>query len=392
MSEEKKYTNQNPASYSESASSSTNQGKKILYGGAVLVIAVSALLVFAFTKERRKIERYSEAFEAGREYIREANIQAVEKLKQAEESAPTPEDKARAGFNLGLAQHVVANDPVQAVETYKKVITNKSYGGYYRAGSLIRMLKNYQTTFDRNFAKTYIFTGEEPWTSFIKDGDVEKAVRLAYEWSNELFPTATANYFISLWYGEQLLRDKLNKKTVLTPTESEQYRRLLNDHLDTADQLIDRAIGNTVIELWEKALLFAPRGRAHAVAYYVSGKEEEKKDAEESFKGALQFLNAIPENYAAQYKEGSTLVFIHNEYAMFLAYLTATGVENRDQEVKDFLTPVVERGTNSTFFSMLKNIAEFSEDDKGALRKRIRMMADVDPRINTLLKDAGWSI
>lgn len=344
-------------------------------------------------QEKARNDVYTQEFQKGVQAVRQLQPEWEDTLIKAVEYAPTLRDKERAEFNLALGYHL-HNNNAKAVEIYKRIAANEAYGASaYRGGSVVAILSIYEDTYDQEFAESVIFKGD-PWASFLQEGDIDKAIRLAYEWSESLGPvdpTATAQYQIARWYGEQLLTHKLSKGGTLSEATENEYRDKFRFYLHNGDRILPMVLIGTKVEEWRKATLIGLKGKIYALAYFIDAKDDDKKIAEDSFKQSFVYLSSALENYAERYK--GFLLPLHFDYATFLAYVTIYDKMNRQKDVENELISLIqEKNRELNTFKQIRNIGTFGEQEKGFMKKRILGMAKLSPGFKDLLKDLGWEL
>lgn len=359
-------------------------------GGVLTVFIIAAFLYYMYGRQSRVQQtRYNQTFQTGKESLRRVDKRSIQELEVAVKLASGSDQEAHAKWDLGLAQILLVS-PATGVSTLKEIVVDESYSLVYRSGALIRILGAYMGTRDQNFAKAHIFTGGEPWDSFVKDTDVDEAVRRAYEWGEDFHTTSIGNYMVAAWYGEQLLEDSQKKTGMLTPEQKADFKEKFTTHLAVAEDLVAGPLASPMLEIWEKASMLNMRGSVYSIAYALGNKEDDKKNAEESFNQAIRMISDLPETYASVYREGFSRFFQY-EYARFLAYLTRVKKEDHTAKIRELLTPAIEaRGQKLNFFTLLRNIGMLP--DAHHVKQWTLLIAEVDLRFKELLKELGWTL
>jgi hypothetical protein len=313
--------------------------------------------------------------------------QAADLLLQAlRVGAPDPARQAVAEVQLGIAQ--LWTDPVNATSILKRVSANERYPAHFRAGAILFALASYRHTGDQQFARTHLFSGEGQWRALLADGDLDGAVRRAYEWASSLSPTAEASYQLALWHGTRLLEHEADPGRRVRSEEQAADERLMRSHAEEGERLLARAVerGTLHASYVQEALVYQLRGMVYDIRHQLERSPELKRVAEESFESALQRL-ASPR--IASLDSGKRISsYVRYHYAVMLARLTEERLEDRRQDVRALLSPLLEdTDRGAPFFAYLRNVAAGQDHEQQvARRRRLAQLARVDPRVGVLLE------
>lgn len=359
--------------------------KKIFTIGALFVMATG---IFAALRREHQVNRdaFVKSFQESQDLLKSDSAEAIEKLEQTIMFSSSPEEAALAKVSLGVA-HISGKDfesLKKGITVLKEVAAGELYPPYYRAGAATHIAGIYPSLLDGEFAQSHIFSGDPRWGSFIKDGDIDEAVRRAYEWANTLFPTARAHYNIALWYGRKLL------EADAPPV----YADLFKTNLKRGDNLLEIILSRGTLrkDAKELAFLFQLRGVSHALYYELYKTPSSKNVAETSFKLALATLDEDSAVSRAESARGMRL-FIHYYYAIFLSRLGGGGDDSRGREIRELLRPIVkEQNKSFPFFSYLKNLGALSSDTHTIQRENALLLVRFDSPFRVLLKELGWKM
>ena len=250
----------------------------------------------------------------------------------------------------------------------------------------------YPSSLNAEFAKSYIFSGDPQWSSFLQGGDMDAAVRRAYEQANAMFPTARASYNIALWYGRKLLEDGISPSQALLKEQREIYADLFRVNVKEGDNLLEVILrkGTLDNDPKERAFLFQLRGMAHGAEYELSKAPQAKDLAETSFRLALAASNEDPALAETENTLGVRL-FIQYQYAIFLSRLEKAEMERQHGKVQELLASITEaQNKNVLFFSYLKNLNGTSGDTRAVEKERARALGKLHPPFGVLLEKLGW--
>ena len=360
----------------------------------VCLLGLLFVFLFYYSRTDNGKDVYTQALNRGVELLRQGDTESesINNLKQAIGFAKTPNEKAAAEWQLGLA-YSLKGDHQNSADVLKKIVTDTSYPSTYRSGALIRMLgSTYQRTKNRTAAEQYIFSGAEPWSGFLENGDVELAVRKAYEWSVELADLAASpHYYIAMWYADQLYEDSSYKHRETLPVRDE-YTARIGDNLDKGDMLLPAVLAAISVEEWEKIFASNSRGNAYAEMFFSSRDPADREAAETSFKQSIAMFadgEGLSE-YSNAYKAAAE-AYTYYDYARFLAYLTVEKIADRTDEVVAYSDKIAAlRGSTHGLLATLQHVNQFPDNELVAMKRTTRMVADLNSNFESLLREVGW--
>lgn len=366
--------------------------KQLLLAGVVLLLVIATIYVYKDRQAKRE-SAYSSSFNKGREAMFEGDmVKALPILSEAVRLADDFQQEARAKNSLGVSYLLSDNpsDVRQGIAILKEIVSNESYPVEFRGGAMHRILGVFLSTHDHRLAEEHIFTGEEPWRSFIKDGaSFDETLRRAYAWLDDLSPSPGGKYALVQWYGEQLYIDKVTPGGILDANTKERYQAELLKHLSGGEELFPLILSYDELEVWEKSGNMFFRALAHMFAYLVFEEDAYKEKAEDSFLSAIQMQENLPKEYAPLLRSSAPMRYW---YAFFLGYLTESKKENRKEEIARLLDPIV---TKEAFIYL----APYLNNIKGMDEKSADMMAHIfvantlaknDDRFKERLREIGW--
>ncbi|MDP3947373.1 MAG: hypothetical protein Q8Q41_01625 [bacterium] len=371
----------------------TQKVKIMTYVLIALLVIIGGYFGYQW-REKRRAALSRESFSSGRELFGRGDTKALsEAAREFEDAlrlATSPQEEGLAKLNLGVATMLI--NPQKGISILKEVVANESYPGMYRAVGITYILDYYNMTYDQDFARKYIFSGGELWESFIKGGDIIEALRSAYEHSQQLGRTVTANYRLAYWYGNRMIEGASGLRK-MTSEQKAVYAQKIRENLQDGDRLLSVALRNTDVATgglseFNRVLVFEVRGIAYAELYFLRGGNENKQLAEESFDKAIQQGGAISDN---PYGRDATL-YARFFYGIFLSVLTERGIENRVEDMKKQIAALVaETDRGLSFFGFLRRLAppEYQND---IFRRYTLSLAKQDSRFKALLQELGWQL
>ncbi|MEK7085071.1 MAG: hypothetical protein AAB904_00925, partial [Patescibacteria group bacterium] len=353
--------------------------RRALITGALFVIIIAGISMAIARRERRaNMDAFVKNLQEGQTFLKNDDARAIKKLEEATTRAGSEEQRAAAEVALGVAY--ISQKDLESVEKgvliLKKAAAEEAYSPYYRAGALMYIAGIYPSSLNAEFAKSYIFSGDPQWSSFLQGGDMDAAVRRAYEQANAMFPTARASYNIALWYGRKLLEDGISPSQALLKEQREIYTDLFRVNVKEGDNLLEVILrkGTLDNDPKERAFLFQLRGMAHGAAYELSKAPQAKDLAETSFRLALAASNEDPALAETENTLGVRL-FIQYQYAIFLSRLEKAEMERQHGKVQELLASITEaQNKNVLFFSYLKNLNGTSGDTRAVEKERARAL------------------
>jgi len=369
--------------------------KRALTVGALFVITIGAFVAVRHERQAKR-DAFVKSFQESQTLLKSDNPEALKKLEQTIMFSASPEEVAAAKVSMGVG-YISGKDfegLKKGIIILKEAAANEAYPPYYRAGAITYAAGIYPSSLDAAFAKRYIFSGDSPWGSFIKDGGMDVAVRLAYEWANSIFPTARASYNIALWYGNKLLEDSTPASQALSSEQRAVYANLFKTSLREGNSLLEVIVSRGTLsrDAKELAFLFQLRGVSHALDYELHKTFNSKNVAETSFKLALATLDEDPAISQAESTRGLRL-FIDYYYAAFLAHLTVEQVEDRKTDARRLLGLILdEPNRNFPFFSYLKNLGAMPLEENSTAKENAKTLTRLEPRFRALLAGLGWKM
>ncbi|MBI2025594.1 hypothetical protein HYT04_02300 [Candidatus Kaiserbacteria bacterium] len=371
----------------------TQNVKIMTYVLIALLVIVGGYFGYQW-REKRRAAAYRESFSSGRGLFERGDVKSLsEAAREFEDTlrrATSPQEEGLAKLNLGVATMLI--DPPKGISILKEVVADESYPGMYRAGGVVYILDYYNMTYDKDFARKYIFSGGELWESFIKGGDITEALRSAYEYSQQFWRTVTADYRLAYWYGNRLIEEASGLRT-MTSEQKTVYTQRMRENLQDGDRLLAVSLRSTDVAAgglseFNRVLVFTVRGIAYAELYLLRGGSENKQLAEESFDKAIQQGGAISDN---PYGRDASL-YARFFYSVFLSVLTERGFENRSVDMKKQITALVaETDRSLSFFGFLRRLASL-EYQNDLFRRYTLSLAQQDERFKALLKELGWQL
>ena len=373
--------------------------KKVL--GLIVLIVVAIYIFWLFQKyqsqkEQERKESFNQSLDASLSLLKSDSPDAISELEKTVNLSASEDERAASKVLLG-AGYLFKKDIEnlkKGIMILKEVADDESYPPRYRTKAIMYIAGVYSFTLDAEFAKSYIFSGGEPWESFLKngDGDVNIAVRGAYEWANSINPTALASYGISFWYADQLLEARLNASPiVLTKEQKESYVDLLEANLKLGDEAIATIIvyGTMIDDPLGFAHINQFRGIAYDKYTLLNNTASGKDSAETAFKIALETLNSPDMDSSASAR--SVILFINYHYAVFLGHLTSGKLEDRADDIKAIMDIIMQDAkTDSSFVFYFQNLGRTSSDVKRITKEGARMLANIDSRFGKFLEELGW--
>jgi hypothetical protein len=125
-----------------------------------------------------------------------------EALAESLKSAETAREKARLEIKFAFGQKN-NGDPVGAITTLKRVVSNESYENVDKAYAIESMGRIYFSDSDP-LVFNAIFSGE-PYTGFRED-NARLSLRKLHEYASSFYPSAIAELRIAEWYSDEVIR------------------------------------------------------------------------------------------------------------------------------------------------------------------------------------------
>ena len=360
-----------------------NRKTLIIIGFALIIAFVFFVLAARQQSKQERQQAFSDALSKGSALSTDESPEAIAELERALNLAEDKASEALTKLELGIAYQL--QDHAKAVAILKEVVANDAYEDIHRAyavNTILNLLIVHYGTEDSNFAKQYVFTDEEPWKSFKKEGVTEETVIKAYEWSNDLFSTSEASYQIARWYGRKLFEEKVFSLNLLNTNEKEMYRSKFSSHFEQGRALINSETETYIHYPFRYAIALELQGVLYAIDYVINDNPASKEKAAESYEKALKLL----ENNPTKYHRNAALE-VKYFYAIWLSLLTSKG-ESREEAVKELVTAIMkEEERTLPFFEAFHRF----KNDSIVLRYG-KLIANVDPRFGNFLRDFGWDI
>ncbi|MAF59671.1 MAG: hypothetical protein QF858_03930 [Candidatus Pacebacteria bacterium] len=364
---------------------------------ALVLVILGGIYFFIkgpFSKDKKEISEFASSFDEGRDLFLKRDSSSVALFEEAVRKSDNPAEEALAKINLGVA-HISTDKTLQGVQVLKEVSIQEEYPSRYRAGSIIYALDVYSGTYNEEFARREIFSGDNIWGSFLKEGEgIEQGLKRAYDFANELFPTIEGLYRVAFWYGNRLLEDRFGGPDKKLGQEKRSiYLDQLKVYLTEANKSFENTISQEDLSVARGGLspqtrisTFRLKGNIYAGLFVVEGKEENKIIAEDSYQSAMKEFSELSGSVEGRNPDLYTRYF----YGLFLSNLTTLGHEDRAEDVKSLLDVLFENEDRSlSFFNFLRLLGE---DETNTLQRSTLNMVRVDDRMGDLLREIGWKI
>ncbi len=329
--------------------------KKIFIGLlSVFILVCFGLIGVAWKEsiERRSIEERDRIMKSAEAvYDTGEATKAIALFRELIQESPNQKSDDTVTMRLKLAESLFTQDErlnqKEVIQIHKSIILDPEVSLNMRAIAVNDMLDYYHRNQDRNFAREVIFQGEV-FGSFLKEGDLNRAMLQAYQYSDSLHQTPISSLRIA---GYTLLELRNNGAKLSKEEQGNLYSEVLK-RTQQGEDLIQLVFTteNTYKKTKISAMyLLAARNRADLANIAQTTKEDQKKlhavIAEHLFQQSLKVL--APEDTSKLYIFG---LYTRLYHAAFLARVFG---EARHEEIRALLEPVFH--TPSEFASLRSN-------------------------------------
>lgn len=354
--------------------------KKVIISAIVLlaVVTVGAALFmndYLFKKANKEfVADYKTALQqhdAGN--LDESISDFNELIKKAPTVSKATQSKLKLAFDMFSRNQ--GDDRENAIAIYKEIILDTSVSPFQRALTINDLLDLYQGTQDQKFAREVIFKGE-PFGSFYQNGNLELAVRKAYEMADGFYPLSLTHFRIADIYASSLGNKKVSEES------KDRYLTELRKWTEKGDTYLPQSL----LLSYEKsklAYIYQLQGmNREAIAIYT---DKNYSKAESAFKNGLEVI--APEDELHSYGIG---LFLRFHYAAMLARMDK---ETRKEDIKNLILPIINRPNkfqDKYFFfdDFLKNETAASHDSHGHKQDLIELTIIV-PELKNFLASRG---
>lgn len=306
---------------------------------------------------------YQEALEKHHSGDLDAGIKAFTDLAN---NAPSQDAAVQAKLKVAsdLFFRNRGDDRAQAIQMYKKIISDVSVIPLQRAIAISDLMDLYNGTQDKSFARKMLFSGE-PFGRFLNEADaagyvkdkedIEYAMRRAYEVADTLYPLSLVEFRIANWYAIAL-DDNLSKND----KEKQEFIQSLKEWTLKAESNLHSTL-RLGYEKSKVGYIYQMDGMTRiSIAKYVDDKASYQL-AERSFMNGLQA-------FAPEDSEAHTVnfgMYLRFQYAAMLADVYGG---TRKKDIENILRPIIEgppakfQGYPFSFFEFLKNETRRKKD------------------------------
>lgn len=330
-------------------------------------------------RDRELLESFRNTYRTAESLRREGKIEeAHQAYLEALEKAPARYEEldTKLGMASNLFMRNQGDDRIRAVEIHKEIITDESLPTISRSLAVVSLINLHIGTHDDEFAREVIFI-DEPFESFLEEGDISLAVRRLSEMADKLYPLSMSHFLIGAWYAEQLRRDDLSE------VQRTQYFSQLKEWTEKGESYLPESLiigyGNHVIGY---IYMLQAIDRWHIARF----SDEDYSFTEDAFKRSLQAL-ALEKNVDTFGVE----LYVRFYYAILL---TEAYGEERPNDIATILEPVINPPPEFQTYPFLFN--EFlegqqykREDDPLEFKDEIIRLQEVSPEFRSFLEERG---
>jgi len=310
---------------------------------------------FAYAEGLLKSGKYSEAADHYR-------------LALAEAEGYKEEGQLKYKIAISLGE---GNNPLAAVPLLKEIIANENYTPTIRAYS-VQQIGHFLYSYNSEELKNEVFK-DEPYRSFIADGDYFAARRKLFEYGSSIYPLGIPELRIAKWYSEEILRlQKLDGDENTQKTD--EMKDIVRQKIANADRYLTSIVTDEQARSYVAEVLYR---KANVQAdLYLTG-DKNLGDPEETYRKSLTIatLRVGQESSAKMY------------YAMYLARMYG---EERSEDIKNILKDFYV-GNKYASTNTVRSI-KGEKDGKLGLKSDILLLARIDTSFGEFLKSLGWKL
>jgi hypothetical protein len=273
-------------------------------------------------------------------------------------------------------------DRMEAADILRSIIVDTSAPAYYRASTVNNLIGFYNQAYDADMAKKIIFS-KEPLSGFLKNGNVDIAMRRAYAYSYSLYPLPISAFRVALWHGNFID----GRKGKLTPKQ-------VKGHANTAMEWLkkgkDAEMGSDPYNdrpVVEKAYAYQVAGMAYSLIGQASqsiGDDSYKRQylfSEESFKTGLKMI-APEEESINGFQYGLMLRYY---YALMLA--KGQGGQGRAADITNLLVPIMH--VPGKFSGQKLYIDQYLSGSRTKCKENLALLDGIVSNFSSVLQNRG---
>lgn len=341
---------------------------------AVLLITLFGTYYLYFLYEPRQWEvKYGE----GNAFHYQGNVdKAAEAFREALSSSSSANESGRTKVKLAfqLFQRNEGDDRIEAANIYKEVIRDNIIHPIIRAHAAFELIEVYGALAkDRELLKLAVFN-DEPFSSMLKEGDMNLAVRRVYEFSNEIYPLPLTQLTIGRSYFSPYLRNSnlsADERTTAI-NRLKLWTEAAEDNFEARLIYYDKNL---------KAYAYRLDGENHALLADFTDKNYDR--AESLYKRALELI--APEKELWSFSEG---LLVRWDYASLLARRDGDGAEER---IDGLLNPLYELPPEFKDRTLFIHYFLSPENKPVIYRQYIENVMNVSARFKNYMESRGWS-
>lgn len=286
----------------------------------------------------------------------------------------------RAFAKVILSELYRSSDYGKSVELLKEVISSDKYPAYYRALAIQGITDNYYFITSDSYYENNFFVGDY-LGKFIENGNIPLAFMRLNEFSDQLFPTAIANYRVALYLSERIASDsELNQKK--SDFEAAGKR------IEKGDQLMKSEISGQngpALPYYMAAGDYMVKAQAleNLLFNYPDNKNITAENVIEQYKESIRISEIQPVNFYA-----ITASFYSRFY--YASFLSEIDSEKNSGTIIDELEPIINNAANNKEFivsypiyRMLREQRVNQESQEG---QAIDRLSKVDPDFKKLVE------
>ena len=346
----------------------------------VVVIGVLSFVYWPFQKSTELQKPfYVQMLEKNKEFAHAEGLLKSGKYDEAASYFKLALDKAEGYKEEGQLKHKLAiskslgSRPIEGIALLKEVIANENYTPMIRAYA-VQQLAHLLSAYNTSEIRDEVYK-DEPYKSFLAEGDYPLALRRLYEYSSSFYPLGVPELRIARWYSTEVLKlvqgggsDEATKNNI------EGMKSIIRQKLANADKYLLEISTDEQARSYTAEVLY--RKGAVLGELYLAG-DTSFGDPEATFKKALE-LSAI----RAGQESAAKL-----RYAVFLAEMYG---EERVDDIKKLLSDFYV----GTKYASTNTVRSIKNEKDGTLGNRddYLLLASMDAQFAQFLRTLGWVI